>query len=112
MKLVDLPAASEKAQADMHTQDAYVLSLGVKIQNGEKTIEVFSDNVWTTVKLLDFWQLQYDKYIAMSGYAGDLNGLLTNLQSALDAAILTIVLPEDRVKVIQAAAKATETVTE
>lgn len=96
--LGNLKDTLDKAQADEATQNAYVLTLGTKIQAGEKTIEVFSDNVWTTVKLLDFWQLQYDKYLAMAGYAGDLVTLYQKLSSDLTTALLTILLPEDRVQ--------------
>lgn len=98
MQLSDLNKAVVAATNDMNTQDAYVQALGARVQNGEKTIKVFSENVWTEVKLLDFWQMQYDKYIAMSGYAGDLSGLLVNLQAILDAQLATIPLPEDRAK--------------
>lgn len=106
--LDNLKATTDKAQADEETQNAYVQTLGAKIQAGEKTIEVFSDNVWTTVNLLDFWQLQYDKYLDMAGYAGDLSNLYQKLSNDLATALLTILLPEDRVQAAKqiAAAKA------
>lgn len=96
MKLTELSAAVEQAKADMDAQDKYVQSLGIKIQNGVKTIDVFADNVWTTVKLDEFWKVQYNKYLAMSGYAGDLDGLEKNLQAALDSAMQSIPTPDQR----------------
>lgn len=98
MKLEQFPELVAKAAADMATQDAYVQALGIKYQNGETTIEVFSDNVWTTVLLKDFWEMQHAKYLAMSKYAGELNGLLTNLQTVMDTALENIVKPDDYVK--------------
>lgn len=105
MLLSELKIAVDTATKNLATQDAYVQELGAKVTAGEKTIRVYDDalKVWTDIKLLDFWQIQYDKYIAMAGYAGDMNGLLSNLQSALDAALPGIALPEDRIK--DAAAK-------
>lgn len=96
MLLADLKYTADKAQADMTKQDKYVLLLGDKISNGEKTIEVYSDNIWTTVKLVDFWNIQHDKYLALSSYAGDLAGLHLNLQSTLDEAMKGIAPPEER----------------
>lgn len=103
MRLDELHAAVVEATTKMNEQDAYVKSLGEKITAGETTIKVFADDVWTTVKLLDFWQIQYDKYIAMSGYAGDLSGLETSLQKLLDDSLANIPLPDARVKAIEAA---------
>lgn len=108
MQLSELKYDVEKAIADLAIQDAYVKSLGEKIKAGEKIIKVYDEslNVWTEIKLIEFWQIQYDQYLAMSGYAGDMNGLLTNLQSALDEALPTIALPIDRVKAAAEAGKA------
>lgn len=105
MKLSELESVNAKVQADMVSQDAYVKDLGAKVTAGIKTYRVFDETlqVWTEVKLLDFWQIQYDKYIAMAGYAGDLNGLLTTLQSTLDEALKAIPLPEDRAKALAVA---------
>lgn len=99
MLLSEIKSAADAAKAAMEAQDRYVQSLGAKITAGEKTIKVFSDDIWTEVKLADFWTIQYNKYLAMSGYAGDLAGLQTNLQTALDGALESILLPEDRTEV-------------
>lgn len=97
--LSNLSAVVAQAKADLAAHDAYVLTLGARLQAGEKTIQVFDKigNQWTTVKLQDFWQVQYDKYIAMAGYTGEMDGLLVNLNNALAQALPTILLPEDRV---------------
>lgn len=93
MKLSELEGAVTKAQADEAAQNTYVLALGKKLENGETTIEVFSDGVWTTVTLADFWKLQYDKYIAMAEYAGKLVTRLQTLQKQLDDALAGIAVP-------------------
>lgn len=98
MKLYELEAEVKRAIEAMNVQDKYVQGLGAKVTAGEKTIKIYDEDakMWTTVNLAEFWQIQYNKYLAMSGYAGDMNGLLTNLQAALDAALPTIPKPEDR----------------
>lgn len=105
MKLTDLEAVVSTAVEATNTQASYAQLLGAKVQAGEKTIEVFDkpNNIWTMVKLLDFWQIQYDKYIAMAGYSGDMATLLGNLQATLDAQLPTIMLPEDRIRAAEAA---------
>lgn len=108
MKLQELSAVVDKAVAATETQNNYVQILAAKVQAGEKTVRVWDEGsqVWTDVKLTDFWQIQYDKYLAMAGYSGDMSGLQANLQSLLDANLPTIALPEDRVKAATAAATA------
>lgn len=98
MKLSELEPEVKRATEEMVAQDKYVQTLGAKFTAGEKTIKVYDDptGTWTVVNLQEFWQIQYHKYLALSGYAGDMNGLLTNLQAALDAALPNIVKPDDR----------------
>ena len=95
MKLSELESTLLKAQADENVQNEYVLGLGRRIEAGETTIKVFSDNVWTVVKLVDFWQLQYDKYMAMAKYSGELVAIQQRLQKELDDALLTVNVPID-----------------
>ena len=105
VKLEDFPAMVTKALADLDVQNTYVQQLVNRIQAGEVTMLVYDDsaNVWTEVKVAEFWKIQYDKWLAMSGYAGDLHGLLVNLQTALDGALASVVPVNDRVIAAQAA---------
>jgi hypothetical protein len=98
LKLSELEPEVKRATEEMVAQDKYVQVLGAKITAGEKTIKVYDDptGTWTVVSLTEFWQIQYNKYLALSGYAGDMNGLLTNLQTVLDEALKSIVKPDDR----------------
>lgn len=93
MKLSELEGAVTKAQADEATQNSYVQSLGQKVQAGETSIEVFADNTWTTVDLKDFWQVQYDKYMAMVAYAVKLAELNQTSQAALNDGLKDVVVP-------------------
>jgi hypothetical protein len=93
MKLSELEGAVTKAQADEAAQNSYVQSLGQKVQEGETSIEVFADNIWTTVDLKAFWQVQYDKYLTMAAYAGKLVDLNQTLQAALNDGLKDVVVP-------------------
>ena len=93
MKLSELEGEVIRWKEDTATQDKYTLSLGAKIQNGETTIEVYSDDVWTTVPLKDFWQIMYDKYMAMATYTTMLADLQNKLQGELNTALENIATP-------------------
>ena len=93
MKLSELHNIATQAQAAEETQNQYVLMLGRKIEAGETTIDVFSEDTWTTVKLANFWKIQYDKYMALATYAGALVALDQKLQGELDEAMKTIEVP-------------------
>lgn len=100
MLLSELSAAVKTATDDATTQQVFVDSLVAKIQGGETSIKVFANDIWTTVNLQDFWQLQYNKLLKMLTYAGQLNGLGTTLQETLDSQIPTIPLPDSEPTVV------------
>lgn len=93
MKLSELHDVATQAQAAESAQDQYVLMLGKMIESGKTTIDVFSENTWTTVKLTDFWTIQHNKYLALAEYAGKLVALDQKLQGELDEALKTIEVP-------------------
>ena len=93
MKLSELDGRVTAAQSAEEAQNNYVLSLGAKITAGEKNIRVYTDDVWTTVDLTAFWTIQHDKYLAMATYSTLLLQLRDKLQSELDEALKTVVVP-------------------
>ena len=86
MKLQDLHEAVDKSKADVVKQQTVVDALAAKVAAGENQIKVYNDDIgWTMVDTTAYWQIQYDKSLAMMKYAGGLSGLQDSLQSVLDA---------------------------
>ena len=107
MELKDLYLAVESAKTDIVAQQAVVDGLAAKITAGETTIEVYAKDVgWSVVNLKTYWQVQYDKLMALMTYAGQLDGLQVSLQQILDAQLPTIPVPNaDKAAEVVAPAK-------
>ncbi|WJN63654.1 hypothetical protein Erwinia_phage_Aioli_00006 [Erwinia phage Aioli] len=89
MQLNELGAAVQAAADASASQKSFVDKLTEMYNAGTKTIRVFVEETqsWSEVDLASFWQLQNDKLIKLMQYQGNLSGIQTNLQQALDQAI-------------------------
>lgn len=91
MKLQDLHTAVDQAKANIVKQQTVVDTLAAKVTAGETPIKVYNDDIgWTMVDTTAYWQIQYDKSLAMMNYAGGLDGLQVSLQQILDAQLPTL----------------------
>ncbi|QQV88323.1 hypothetical protein pEaSNUABM27_00020 [Erwinia phage pEa_SNUABM_27] len=89
MQLNELGAAVQAAAEASASQKSFVDKLTEMYNAGTKTVRVFVEETqsWSEVELQPFWTLQNDKWIKLSQYQGNLSGIQTSLQQALDQAI-------------------------
>ncbi|UCR74887.1 hypothetical protein Fifi44_00018 [Erwinia phage Fifi44] len=89
MQLNELGAAVQAAADAAADQKSFVDKLTEMYDSGTKTLSVFVEETQsrTEVDLASFWPLQNDKLVKLMQYQGNLSGIQTNLQQALDQAI-------------------------
>lgn len=87
MQLSELNQAVTNAQRDVDYQQSFIDTLTAKLNNGETTIRVMADNVWSEVNLEQFIALQTDKLKSYTTYAETLAGIEIQLQQTLSSSL-------------------------
>lgn len=87
MQLSELNQAVANAQRDVEYQQSFIDTLTAKLKNGDTTIRVMADNVWSEVNLEQFIALQTDKLKSYTTYAETLSGIENQLQETLSSSL-------------------------